>query len=163
MPGLCVCIVQETMAQMPLLECDSLFSGNSNREATLHVISRVCSIEETMQEIMSIFKSSHGGHFKQQGWSEDSTGWPYVAYTKKSTRQTGITLVELCSLQAKAIQCKGSLKTSLTLDSPEIGTPHNHDPNQANMEVAKAKVNLKQLARVTREKLACSSCCPDTA
>ena len=36
------------MAQMPLLECDSLFSGNSNREATPCVISRVCSIEETI-------------------------------------------------------------------------------------------------------------------
>ena len=69
-------------------------------------------------------------------------------YTKESTRQTGIWW---SCVQAKAIQCKGSLKTSLTLDSPEIGTPHNHDPNQANMEVAKANVNLKQLARVTSE------------
>jgi hypothetical protein len=38
------------------------------------------------------------------------------------------------------------------MDNPEIGTEHNHDPNPSAVEVAKAKVNLKQLARHTREK-----------
>ena len=70
-------------------------------------------------------------------------------YTKKSTRKACIWWNCVCS---RTLQCKGSLKTSLTVEDPEIGATHNHDPSPATTEVAKAKDNMKQLAAVTREK-----------
>ena len=68
-------------------------------------------------------------------------------YTKKSTRKACIWWSCVCS---RTLQCKGSLKTSLTVEDPEIGATHNHDPSPATTEVAKD--NMKQLAAVTREK-----------
>ena len=70
-------------------------------------------------------------------------------YTQKSNRQNHIWWT---CVQCRSLHCKGSLKTSLTLDTPVSGASHNHDSDPASVCVTKAKANLKSLATQTREK-----------
>ena len=55
-------------------------------------------------------------------------------------------------VQGRSLHCKGSLKTSLAMDTPVSGASHNHDPDRGSVCVTKAKANLKSLAAQTREK-----------
>jgi len=70
-------------------------------------------------------------------------------YTNTSTRKNHIwwMCVQCCSLH-----CKGSLKTSLAMDTLVSGASHNHDPDPTSVCVTKAKANLKSLAAQTRDK-----------
>jgi len=42
-------------------------------------------------------------------------------------------------MQCHSLHCKGSLETSLALDTPVSGASHNHDPDPATACVTKAK------------------------
>ena len=43
--------------------------------------------------------------------------------------------------------CKGRLRTSVDNDHPNMTSGHNHDPDQATIDVAKARATMKQEAK----------------
>ena len=69
-------------------------------------------------------------------------------YTKKSTSNSHI----WWTCVRRNDHCKGSLKTSVTMDDYVKGNEHNHDPRDTTVTVVKLKVQLKELAKNTREK-----------
>ena len=48
--------------------------------------------------------------------------------------------------------CKGRIKSTLNMQSLDLLSDHNHDPDQKNVEVTKARSQMKRLASTTDEK-----------
>ena len=69
--------------------------------------------------------------------------------TKHSTRESSIWWK--CTWRSSH-QCRGSLKTNLQKENPQVGQPHNHPPNQNQVQLAKVRLAMKRQATETRDK-----------
>ena len=70
-------------------------------------------------------------------------------YTKHSTRKSSIWWK--CTWRSSH-QRRGSLKTNLQKENPQVGQPHNHPPNQNQVQLAKVRLAMKRQATETRDK-----------
>ena len=74
----------------------------------------------------------------------------YESYCYTLAKGSNVTSYWKCT-QIYKHGCKGSLQSNPDLSNPVVGTPHNHAPDHAEVELNQVRNSMKQDARSSRE------------